>query len=51
MNKILEKILRDYREELEELSDNDLLFEYDFACAEVYPKCAYSYPCIDLLDY
>ena len=35
MNKILEKILRDYREELEDLSDNDLLFEYDFACREV----------------
>ena len=35
MNKILEKILRDYREELEELSDKDLFFEYDFACTEV----------------
>lgn len=35
MNKTLEKILRDYSEELEDLSDNDLLFEYEFSCTEV----------------
>lgn len=35
MSKTLEKILKDYREELEDLSDNDLLFEYEFACTEV----------------
>lgn len=35
MTKTLEKILKDYREELEELSDKDLLFEYEFTCTEV----------------
>lgn len=35
MNKVLEKILKDYSEELEDLSDSDLLFEYEFACIEV----------------
>ena len=35
MNKTLEKILKDYREELEDSSNNDLLFEYEFACIEV----------------
>ena len=35
MTNTLEKILKDYREELEDLSDKDLLFEYEFACIEV----------------
>lgn len=35
MSKILEKILKDYREELEDSSNEDLFFEYEFACIEV----------------
>ena len=35
MNKILEKKLNEYREELKELSNDDLLFEYGFSCIEV----------------
>lgn len=35
MNNIIEKKLNDYREDLQELSNNDLLFEYEFACTEV----------------
>ena len=35
MNKILEKKLNEYREELKEFSNDDLLFEYGFSCIEV----------------
>ena len=35
MNNMIEKKLNEYREELEELSNNDVLFEYDFVCNEV----------------
>ena len=35
MNNMLEKKLNDYREELEELSDKGVIWEYGFACNEV----------------
>lgn len=35
MSKTLEKILKDYRKELEDLSYKDLLFEYEFTCTEI----------------
>ena len=35
MTNTLEKILKDYREDLEDSSDKDLLFEYEFTCTEV----------------
>lgn len=35
MNKTLEKKLNEYREDLKELTNSDLLFEYKFACIEV----------------
>lgn len=35
MNNMLEKKLNKYREDLKELNNSDLLFEYKFACIEV----------------
>lgn len=35
MNNILENKLNEYREDLQELLNSDLLFEYKFACIEV----------------
>ena len=35
MNNMIEKELNDYRKDLQELNNNDLLFEYEFACIEV----------------
>ena len=35
MNNMLEKKLNEYREDLKELTNRDLLFEYKFACVEV----------------
>lgn len=35
MNNILENKLNEYREDLQELTNSDLLFEYKFACIEV----------------
>lgn len=35
MNNMLEKKLNEYREDLKELNNDDLLFEYGFSCGEV----------------
>lgn len=35
MNNMLENKLNEYREDLQELTNSDLLFEYKFACIEV----------------
>ena len=35
MNNTLEKELNEYREDLQELTNSDLLIEYKFACIEV----------------
>lgn len=35
MNNMLEKKLNEYREDLKELNNVDLLFEYGFSCSEV----------------
>lgn len=34
MNNMIEKALNDYKEDLQELNNIDLLFEYKFACVE-----------------
>lgn len=35
MNNMLEKELNEYREDLQELTNSDLLVEYEYACIEV----------------
>lgn len=35
MNNTLEKELNEYREDLQELTNNDLLIEYKYSCIEV----------------
>ena len=35
MNNMLEKKLNEYREDLKELNNDDLLSEYGFSCSEV----------------
>ena len=35
MNNMLEKELNEYREDLQELTNSDLLVEYKYACIEV----------------
>ena len=52
MNNMVEKKLNDCREDLQELSNNDLLFEYEFACTEVerYRQFTDDYPANEYLQ-